>query len=245
MANGFGKQSKLHKNWLTMEARDGIDEKNNLNIKNLYTSLCLITATACGRREKNVDARADALGVMVALDVEQYERTEINRAYLKRFLSRLEHNEEFYISYIDRLADLIKTKVFAGEFEGISGLFKESQQYQDWLQEAGYLTAGTHLIDGIFHPLTDVKHCEKTGEPLIDRWGAASIMAAVVCGREILDDDEEPTDPSGMINTLIREGILHPETYQSYLTTCRFVDSVYLRLISEIFQMLEKDRFPA
>lgn len=237
MAKGFGKQSALYKGWLIEEARKGFQD-DLVDVRNLYTIICSAVGTVSGRKvEEDAELRAHITVLLLSLDKEQREQIQSKKSNHKRWISRLATDEEFYVNYVRHIADLIKAKVFDGELDEVNGLFKETDQYQQWMEEAGFANPRIRLISRIFHPLTTMHECEETGESLTNLWGTSSMMAAIACDRKPKGATE---DPKETISLLLQEGVLSFESYEARLEAAHTLDSVYLELIFDIHQMLER-----
>ncbi len=234
---GFGSapKQKLIKGWLLPECQKHYTD-NAYNIESLKTTINIMVGYFSQRKidvkdvfEGRIQVSTGAFGMMCQIDS---ELENIDEHKFKSLLDKLRDNNDFYVEFIERLYQKVKERVFAGDFETLNVLIKQSRDYKEWLAVTGVASTGIALKDGWAHPLTEVSEID--GEKVVNLWGMASTICAVATGR-LPDGDKEKT-----VSILLSEGILEMETWQSQIKLCACMDALYLQLVNDLHSKLEQ-----
>jgi len=232
---GFGNEQKprLYKGWLLKEVKNNYSKTKGININCLRTLLCANVAAISVRRaipifppDKMLNA-ALASHVLVSEIDEEFAAFEVGSPEMESFLNQLLINDDFYVEYIYKLYDTIKRLVLSGRSDRVNGLFQQSNDFKRWVKESGALVAETQLINGYMHPLSEID-----GETM-NLWASASVFCGAATGRDIGEAR------NGAIAVLVDLGVKIKNLDQR-LSLCQVIDSEYLKLVSEVKELLEE-----
>lgn len=225
-------QKLLVKGWLLPHNRRYYRFKTNaFLLESLPMLLNMWVALASERLkfdEDNEQTMADALTLIVSLDQQLMEKSKPEAG---QWLSRLRTNDDYYISYYNRLLELVKEAIALGKYAELNGCIQNTWEYKQWMQEAGYLLATPILKDGWLHPLSEFTTID--GEEVMNDWAVASLLAAAATGRNECGDKQTCT------SHLIRLGVLDMQTdINTRLKVACFMDAEYLEIVCETKEAL-------
>lgn len=229
----------LKNGWILPEAENTADckavEGITIDINDLYAIVSLACGVMVGRcflQTNYTPQEQKESSILYATILETVDEKLLPTT--DKQILRLKENDSAYAELAYQTISLIKDKIKSHDINGISEIFRRTNQFKRWMEEEGLQVASVSLIDNWIHPLA----LEKAEDGnLVNLWMYASSVCAIASNR--LPEKLLPKQPDKMLSLLVDAAVVPEECADTLMQIAQKEDDVYVKLVANFKKTLD------